>query len=228
MKNEIEKLHNFKNHHFVKQFFICFKNDIKSSIKEDGNVLYIKGEETFTPGILDKTIKAIEYCVGKYNFNYLVRSNISSVIDFNKIPFYKIPQDKIGYGSTKILKLNWLDQKSGIHDKSYFKTKFASGTNIILNKLGVKYLLDNKKNIDMTIIDDVSIGIIMKKITTPIVICNESILTDAISKSKTCSTFAVNKIHKNGSVFRNKSKSRKWDVTRMKKIVNMVIKNKNE
>ena len=223
MKNELEKL----QHNFVKQLFICFNNDITKPVEEDGNILYIKGKETFIPGILDKTIKAMEYCFNNYDFDYLVRSNISTVIDFKKIPFYKIPLDKIGYASSLVLDLQRLDPKSGIHNKLLFGTKFASGTNIILNKLGVKYILDNKELINMNIIDDVSIGLLMKKITTPIKVCSTFILnvsTPGNHSINKCSTFIFNKLDKKGTIFRNKSKSRKTDVKRIKKIVNTLLK----
>jgi hypothetical protein len=227
MKNELEKLYNNNYNNFVKQFFICFNNNITKPVEEDRNILYIKGKETFIPGILDKTIKAMEYCFNNYDFDYLVRSNISTVIDFKKIPFYKIPLDKIGYASSLIFNIQKLDPKSGIINNTLFGTKFAMGTNIILNKLGFKYILDNKESINMDIIDDVSIGLLMKKITTPITLCSTFILNvkkPGEHSNNRCSTFIFNKLDKKGTIFRNKSKNRKTDVKRIKKIVNMLLK----
>ena len=226
IKKELEKLYNNNYNNFVKQFFICFNNNITKPVEEDGNILYIKGKETFIPGILDKTIKALEYCFNNYKFDYLVRSNISTVIDFKKIPFYKLPVNKIGYASSLIIDLQKLDPESGIINNTLFGTKFAMGTNIILNKLGFKYILDNKESINMDIIDDVSIGLLMKKITTPITLCSTFILNvkkPGENPNNKCSTFIFNKLNKKGTVFRNKSKNRKTDVKRIKNIVNMLL-----
>jgi hypothetical protein len=213
MKKELNRLGTLYKDN-VTQIFVCFNNNIfnnnniNDTVILDDDILYIKGEESFIPGILDKTIKAIEYCNKKYEYDYIIRSNISTVIDFKRLPLYQIPLNKIGYGSSNIMKLRWLDQVSGIHDDSLFGTKFAHGINIILNKMAVEYIVNNIKKINMNIIDDISIGSLMQNVTTPVELSKKTV---------------YNKINYNGIVFRNKSKNRYDDVERIKQIVDMII-----
>ena len=115
-------------------------------------------------------------------------------------------------------KLYKLEPSSGINNKSLFGVKFVSGTSIILSKLAVQYILENIKEIKISIFDDVAIGILMSKITKPIELSIK---------------LTFNKIDKNGVLFRNKlhskdrSKDRNTDTERMKKIVNMIIERNN-
>jgi hypothetical protein len=223
MKLELERLHNYQNDN-VKYLFVSFGN-IEKTIEKKGNTLYIKGEESFKPGILDKTLKAMAYCYNKYEFDYLVRSNISTVIDFTRVPFNEVPLHKIGYAGVKMFKLYKLDIPEGIdnksvsaikldpsEDNSLIGVKFVSGTSIILNRLAVQYILEHIKEANMKIIDDVEIGVLMGKITTPIHLSTR---------------ITINKIDRNGIVFRNKSKKREQDTERMKKIVDMIIERNN-
>ncbi len=66
----------FKNK--IKYFFIEHSEHINGKVVELGDHIFIKGKETFIPGIYDKTIKAIEYVNEKYEYDYLVRTNLSS------------------------------------------------------------------------------------------------------------------------------------------------------
>lgn len=52
-------------HKNIKCFFIEFNIGIEQQILLDeiNNTIYIKGNETYIPGILDKTIKSIQYIV---------------------------------------------------------------------------------------------------------------------------------------------------------------------
>jgi hypothetical protein len=45
----------------------------------------MKGVESYIPGCLDKTVKSIEYCLHNYNFDFIFRTNMSSVVDLNKL-----------------------------------------------------------------------------------------------------------------------------------------------
>lgn len=135
--------------------------------KLDNDILRIRGEETFIPGILQKTIRAFEYFQNDFEqYDHVVRSNISSIINFhsltNKLKTYAL-HSPFDYGSTYILDLQWLDPNSGIHDETYLGTRFASGTNIILSLSTIRYIVDNQDKINFTLIDDFAIGIFIKE-----------------------------------------------------------------
>mgnify|MGYP001442903660 CR=1 FL=1 len=147
----------------VYTYFIVYNNDIKKKynkeyfIKDD--ILYIDGQENRIPGIIDKTLLSMEY-LNYINYDYCVRSNISTIIEFNRLIENLKNKPIEYYGSGLIVDLQWLGM--GVEDKKHFGTKFASGTSIIFTKNAVNDIIKNKSIIDRNIIDDVSFGIFVK------------------------------------------------------------------
>ena len=131
---------------------------------EESRTIKIKADETFIPGILNKTIKAIEICLELFEFDILVRSNMSTVIDLNLL------QDKINdnnnldyiYGG-KVRNLEWIAPSDGITSdvlhKHINKLFFSSGIGTVFSKNICDYIVNNKNLIDTSIIDDVSLSL---------------------------------------------------------------------
>ena len=65
-------------------FYITFKNLNGQEYLIDGNILYIHGEETFLPGVLNKTLDAMKVITNNLNIQYdfILRSNASTVINY--------------------------------------------------------------------------------------------------------------------------------------------------
>ena len=147
---ELKRLSSLYNEEMSKQydykyFFILFKEDLTSDIVEEDHVIYVKGKESITPGLYEKTIKAIEYVNSKYEYDYLVRTNVSS---FWKIPsLFELAKTFPKSGATGVLTFN----------------DFISGTNIILTKDVATTLTTYKEATD---IDDVLISRYLKRFTT--------------------------------------------------------------
>ena len=210
MKHELEiYLKQFKNN--VIFYFIAYRETQKDYITIEDNCIYIKGKEGFVPQVLDKTIIALEYCIKNLNinFDFFVRSNISSVINFNAFPINELDYTNV-YTGAYVLKLDWLDPPYGINSKNIHKLKglkFASGTSIIMSKDVAEYLVEYRRKLDRTIIDDVSIGFLLST-------------KYKILKIETPNKFIVNEINKEAFVIRNKSENRYDDISRMVKINN--------
>lgn len=138
-------------------YFYCYKEDLQEEYMIEDDVIYIKGTETYVPGILEKTIKVFEI-TQHMEYDFLLRSNISTVIDYSKLDdiLYKIPDDVIYAGGSCRL-LTWLDPDYGIH--KVYNIPFILGTSIILKREGVYKLINNKNVLSETIIDDVAIGL---------------------------------------------------------------------
>jgi hypothetical protein len=134
----------------------------KPYLKDD--ILYIHGIESRIPGILEKTIKAFEY-VKDNEYDYLVRSNISTIINFKMLE-QKLIDTAVDYASSIILNLNWDDGVDGIIKSKHYGTNFASGTSIIFSKQLVDFILTCKDELDYTIMDDLAIGVLIKKQTS--------------------------------------------------------------
>jgi hypothetical protein len=74
---------------------------------------------------LHKTLEALAYCARNYAFDFCVRSNVSTVIDFARLPLGELDEG-VQYASTYI----W-----------HGDAPFASGTNIFLSRAAVAYVL---------------------------------------------------------------------------------------
>jgi hypothetical protein len=147
----------------VKTIYYTYSYTIKNNYELNNDILYIKGNETNIPGILEKTIKCFEYFINEINnYDYIIRSNISTIVDLNKLTNYLI-NNNIEYGGGNLMELQWLDPIFGIKDNTWFGTKFAQGTSIIFSKNVLSIILDNIDKIDFNIIDDVAFGIFIKK-----------------------------------------------------------------
>jgi hypothetical protein len=73
----------------IKTFYIEFKNNLDVDIIEHEDHIYMKGVESIIPGILIKTKLALDYINTKYNYNYVIRTNLSSFWDLNNLLKFK-------------------------------------------------------------------------------------------------------------------------------------------
>ena len=87
------------NHQNVSSFFIENDSSINEEIIVDkkNNIIYYKDEESYIPGILNKTIKVIDYCIKNFDFDYIYRTNLSSVVNFDKLYSYLQNNNNIDY-----------------------------------------------------------------------------------------------------------------------------------
>ena len=81
-------------HDNIKSYFIKYSSEIDEEVIINDSTIFIKGSETYIPGCLDKTVKAIEYLLNKnVMFDYIFRTNLSSVVHLDK--FYELLNDNI-------------------------------------------------------------------------------------------------------------------------------------
>jgi hypothetical protein len=126
---------------YIKSFFIKYKSDLQENIVLCDDTIYIKGLESLIPGCLDKTIQSIEFLLKNNEFDFIFRTNMSSVVDLNKL--YNLLNDKI--------------ECAGVIGFCNCK-RFVSGAGILMNKNTCKMLINNKHTLNYTIMDDVSLG----------------------------------------------------------------------
>ena len=74
-----------KTYHNIEQFFIKYKEDLVDDVALTDDAIFIKCNESFIPCCLDKTIKSIEFLLKNMNFDFIFRTNMSSVVDLNKM-----------------------------------------------------------------------------------------------------------------------------------------------
>jgi hypothetical protein len=132
----------------------------------------MKGIDSHSPQITIKTIKAFEFFKNDYQYyDYIVRSNISTIINFDLLNEQLI-NNPIQYGGGRIANLHWIDLASGIKDDRYYGTRYATGTSIIFSQETMQRVLRNKHNINISIIDDLAIGLLFREHLTDIDLIN--------------------------------------------------------
>jgi hypothetical protein len=133
--------------------FLRMKEDLTKmeEYDEKEQILYFKGKEEYIPGILYKTIKGIQYVLKNFEFQYLTRTNLSSFWHFQnyKNTLTKLPTEKLCLGNI------------GFYPQ--LNTLFMSGAGITLSKDVVEELSKNNRQLNYMLIDDVSIGHLLKK-----------------------------------------------------------------
>lgn len=159
MKEVLDKYIN--NFCHITAYYITFKK-LDKKYEINGNIIYFDGTETSVPGILDKTIRGIKLLANNYEYDYMIRSNISTVVNFIKLTHLlaNIKETNI-YGTDKFIVSLHFCRGLACDTKDIY-IQFASGTCIILDKISLEYLLNNINKLRYDIIDDVAIGLLMK------------------------------------------------------------------
>jgi len=189
----------------VKTIYYRYSQQIVNDYQLEDDILLIKGTETFIPGILNKTIKAFQYFENELdNYNYIVRSNISTIINFNIL--------------TKLLKERSFDYTGGMSGE-VDNAKFIIGTGIIFSNKAMKSLIKNENLVDRSRIDDISIGLFYNKNFPEYV--NDTL--DPKYYIHNGENVNISDINTNQIIFyRNKNKDRNMDCEQIKKIINVL------
>lgn len=138
-----EKSHNFK------YFFIYLDESLTDDILVKENNIYVKGTESIIPGILKKTMIALNYINCTYDYDILVRTNLSSFYNLDNL--------------YNLLDSNIFDVQTEAIGYRPFNT-FLSGTSIILSKTIALRLYNEFNNYKDTIPDDVIISTLLQKL----------------------------------------------------------------
>jgi len=202
----------------VKTIYYLFDDSVTTPTFKD-DILLIPGKESYLPGILDKTIKAIEL-TKDIDYDYLLRSNISTIVNFKMFLKYLTINRNIDYGGSWMLthiRKGFRDPLNGINDDRYDGLNFISGTGIVMSKKAIRNLLENKNKIDYSIVDDVSIGNFFQNNTN----IKPFSFDSTVSYEKDL-TRDPNSIDLNIIFYRNRSLDRKNDVKNMEVISNLL------
>tara|TARA_B110000261_G_scaffold6626_1_gene6772 strand:- start:117 stop:1691 length:1575 start_codon:yes stop_codon:yes gene_type:complete len=148
----------FINIHYTNvHVILMFGNDFdKSGLSlEDANIFCSKHNDSYIPGIFDKTLDCFEYIISNYNFKHIIRTNLSSfliiqnLIEISKsMKYYNIYAGVLG--------------RLG---KNHSFLAFCSGACFWLTKDIVKLLIDKKDHPErLKYHDDVIVSLILKDI----------------------------------------------------------------
>lgn len=169
----------------VRHLFYWYDESLLAPFELRGaDELVLRGRESFLPGILHKTVRAIELATSGAlgadcaDVDYVVRTNVSSVCDFQGIARAlrkaarddggggdgdnKDDGDNIFYGGPCVYALNWRHNEGGITDDRLAGLIFAQGTCIAISSAACRLLVREQREIDWTVIDDVALAVFFR------------------------------------------------------------------
>ena len=167
---------------YIKSFFVYSNPDQIENVIVTENTITHRSKEWYEPGILYKTIAAMDYCVSHYSFDYLLRTNLSSFYCFPRLLDYIEIQPRVNYAAAK---QNIFREGVG----------FLSGAGFILSKdivtrfLNEVFYKDALTEENIYFPDDVTISMIVTCVVSvgfhdlPRYDCEDSINLDEIGDS---------------------------------------------
>jgi hypothetical protein len=135
----------------IHAYFIQY-GDVKQTL--ENNTLWLTGKESFK-AITTKTIDGFDFFLRKNDYDFIVRTNMSSFWNFEALMKFlnQLPKEKLYSG--------FIGNHNGI--------KFASGSGFIMSSDVAKLLINNRNIAERVgIVDDVDIGYTMYKLGIPI------------------------------------------------------------
>jgi hypothetical protein len=132
------------------KIFLIFGKDIKTDdlLIEQKDILILDVNETYIPGILQKTLLAFQYINDNYEYKHIFRTNLSSffILD-NLLKMHEKLDDKDVYAGVVY------------HVNSIY---YCSGAGMWFSTDNITYILDNLDKIPYDLIDDIAIGKVME------------------------------------------------------------------
>lgn len=152
-RNTIKKYMNTSKD--ILTLFIRFDKNMESEILLENSTLYFKGVDSLIPGVFQKTIKAFNYCLDNFSFDFILRTNLSSFYN------YKLLEEKVS-----------LLEKNGVVfgiELWSFNIRFPSGAGFIMSHDVVKLCANYNYIYWHCYPDDVCIGEVIMKYNISII-----------------------------------------------------------
>lgn len=140
----------------LRYFFVEFRSNQDEIVIEEDDYIYIKGDESINPGMILKTCKAFEYINNTYNYEFIIRTNLSTVFHIpNLLEYlYIIPN---------------INSCGGFNYRS-----FITGTGIFLSRDVANQIVENFLKYDIIKFnEDIIISGLLNKFKTPYYNCKQ-------------------------------------------------------
>ena len=148
----------------VRPLFVRARINQTDPICLEGDTLFWKGTESYIPGILEKTLAAMDYCLTHVSFDFLIRTNLSSFWNIRPLLalFPALPRSL--YVSAIIGRYTE-DKAVGT---PYYNTPFPSGSGTIFSRDVIQQCVNNQTSFIRDLPDDVAIGQFLTTQSIPI------------------------------------------------------------
>jgi len=149
--------------------FVTFNPDIDTEWKytESERLIEVRGHESYIPGILDKTVVAMRACLQLFDFDFLVRSNASTVIDTVELHSQLSSYSRdIHFCSGHTWPMEWINGDLQFTTVEWLGKglPLITGIAIVMSRVTCQYIVDNENLLDKSRIDDVSIALMLEKL----------------------------------------------------------------
>lgn len=159
MLREHRRIDMVKYPEICRYFLVYRENDRHQKVAEEGDVLYVQGQETGILGITEKTIQAMRYLlvVKEESFDFVVRSNISTLFHFPRLTAFlaTFPTRQI-YTGSPCYHIPDNNFQAGVYDPQLIRMRYAQGTCIVWSYDQALLLLQRRSAISREVVDDVS------------------------------------------------------------------------
>lgn len=218
---QVQKTYIHDNKHFD-VYFVLFDEELSEDVKIIEDIIYIRGKETYI-NILYKTIKALSFIINtlKIEYDFVIRSNISTIINFDNLYKYlEISKKTKLYTGGTLETLEWSLQTYEICEEkqeyrnSFFGLKYIQGTSIILSYDVIKTILSYEKLIKYDVVDDVKLGLLIRCFCPDIYENIDKILLPKLT---------YNNFTEDSVFIRNKTKNRILDIYNMRNFIDNFI-----
>ena len=206
----------------ITSYFIQFRTQ-SEPVEIVNDFIYINGIESRMK-ITEKTLLSLKYLLETkgFEFDFIIRTNISTLINFTQLFTFldSIPKFNI-YCTGNLLNLQWIDKTSGITNRKLFGTLYAAGTSIILSPDVANFMIKNIDKFRHDIIDDLSIGVFMKKYLPDVLTNLQNFKASyLITEPKTQINHSINYVFIRNRINTNENK-RDEDIINMKTIIKL-------
>lgn len=206
-------------HPNVDSFFVTYREEQEDVTVIEGDMIYVKGREGIL-NILKKTLVAFEHLMKLKQYDYVVRTNISTLFKLNEmyeIIEKQVHRNEVYVGGCNYKLIDYIDNDAGINQRNikFYDIRncwFIQGTCIIFSKDVVEYMIQNQEKFIYDVVDDISIALFLR-----------SFMNHVYTKSKGILNVNQNSFEP-GPVVRNKTSSREKDIENMKAFVEQILK----
>jgi hypothetical protein len=137
----------------VKSFFLYADNTIENDLLIDEHSITYKCEESYIPGILFKTIAGKKFCQRTMTYDYMVRTNLSSVIHIPRLITFLENKPRLDFMCTNMeyFPLALSEEEYDRSDTSishiidYNKENWIKYAEMLRNFFGFKQFFENNK-----------------------------------------------------------------------------------
>lgn len=129
-------------HPDVKVFLVY--GDSFHDIPVEGDLVYEDIEEVYNPGMLQKTVRAMEHIEKHYSYDFFLRTNIGTFWDF----------------PTLMKHLDTLPLENCYSGDGPFEDAYLSGTDTIVNRHMIQAFIGHQDNLNYNVPEDKAMGLI--------------------------------------------------------------------